>query len=265
MRDQRGAATFHTSPEAYDRHIGRYGPDLARQLLGTAQVSAGQRALDVGCGSGALTGALSATLGPDRVSAVDPSEPFVEACTRRHPGVDVRLGSAEALPFPDGRFDVTLSQLVVNFIHDAPGGVVDMRRVTRSGGVVAAAVWDYSAGMTLLRRFWDAVVSLDPDAADQDEGRSMPYCTPLELEGLWREAGLRDPATTAVVVTATYDGFGDLWRSLEQGSGPSSAYVASLGPDGRGRLRDELRHRLEVETGPFRLTARAWCVRGTAP
>jgi hypothetical protein len=109
--------------------------------------------------------------------------------------------------------------------------------------------------MTLLRRLWDAVVSLDPNAADRDESRSRPYCTPEELEGLWREAGLRDPATTTVVVTPAYDGFVDLWRSLEQGSGPSSAYVASLGPDAREHLRDELRHRLDVGTGPFRRAA----------
>jgi ubiquinone/menaquinone biosynthesis C-methylase UbiE len=138
-----GAATFHTSPEADDRHIGRYGPALAGELMGIARVSAGQRALDVGCGPGALTRALSATLGRDRVSAVDPSETFVEACARRHPGVDVRLGGAEALPFPDGRFDMTLSQLVVNFIPDAPAGVADRRRVTGR-----AASWRQRCGTT---------------------------------------------------------------------------------------------------------------------
>lgn len=265
MVDQRGAATFRTSAEAYDRHIGRYGPELARALIEKARVSAGQRALDVGCGPGALTGALVEVLGPDHVTAVDPSEPFVRASTRRFPGVDVRTGTAEALPLADHAFDVTLAQLVVNFMREPRVGVAEMARVTRPGGVVAAAVWDYAGEMTLLRRFWDAAAALDPDARDRDEGRSMRYCSPEELEALWRDAGLDEPTTSAAVVAAEYLGFDDLWESLEHGSGPSTAHVAALPDDARAGLRDDLRRRLGVDDEPFRLTARAWCVVGTAP
>jgi SAM-dependent methyltransferase len=260
-----GIGDLRTSAEAYDRHIGRYGPALGLALIEAANVSAGQRALDVGCGPGALTAALSGVLGPDHVTAIDPSEPFVEACARRHPGVDVRMASAEALPFADHSFDVTLAQLVLNFMSDPRAGVGEMRRVTRPGGVVAAAVWDYAGEMTILRRFWDAAVSVDPDAADRDAGRSMPCCTPAELEGLWRDAGLREPAISAIVVDAEYGDFEDLWQSLEHGSGPSAAHAASLPPDRRAQVRDELRRRLDVGEAPFQLAARAWCVVGTAP
>jgi hypothetical protein len=76
-----------------------------------------------------------------------------------------------------------------------------MRRVTKSGGSVAAAVWDYAGQMTLLRRFWDSVTELDPSAADLDEGRSMRYCTPEELEVLWTSAGLKKVGISEVVVT----------------------------------------------------------------
>ena len=265
VAETRGAATFRTSAAAYDRHIGRYGPPLARALVEAANVSAGQRALDVGCGPGALTTVLCEVLGFDRVVAIDPSQPFVEACAQRLPGADVRVGSAEALPFPDHSFDVTLAQLAVNFMSDPRAGLGEMRRVTRPGGTVAAAVWDYAGEMTLLRRFWDAAVSLDPDAADRDEGRAMPYCTPEELERLWRNAGLGEPAVSALVVDAEYGGFDDLWQSLEGGSGPSTAYAASLPKERRARLRDELRRRLDVGEDPFRLTARAWRVIGTTP
>ena len=74
--DDRGAATFRTPAEAYDRHIGRYGPVLARELIAAAGVRPGTHALDVGCGPGALTTELVALLGPEAVAAVDPSEPF---------------------------------------------------------------------------------------------------------------------------------------------------------------------------------------------
>ena len=79
-------------------------------------------------------------------------------------------------------------------MSDPPAGVREMRRVTRPGGTVATAVWDYAGEMTLLRAFWDAAVAQDASAADRDEGRVMPFCTPDELRGLWSAAGLADVA-----------------------------------------------------------------------
>jgi SAM-dependent methyltransferase len=265
MNDVPGAETFRVAADAYDRHIGRYGPALAAGLIAAAGIRPGQTALDIGCGPGALTAAVAELLGADSVAAVDPSEPFARACTARVPGVQVEVAAAEALPFGDASFDAALSQLVVNFMSDAPAGVAEMRRVTRSGGTVASAVWDYADGMTLLRRFWDAAVALDPAAASLDEGVAMPFCRPDELEELWRGAGLQDVETSERVVEADYSGFDDLWQPLESGVGPSGAYAAALAPERRTRLREELRRRLDAGDEPFRLTARAWCVVGRVP
>jgi SAM-dependent methyltransferase len=265
MTEAPGAATFRVAADAYDRHIGRYGPALAGRLMSTAGLRPGQSALDVGCGPGALTAALAELLGAGNVAAIDPSEPFARACAARVPGAQVEVAAAEALPFGDATFDAALSQLVVNFMRDAPTGVGEMRRVTRAEGTVASAVWDYAEGMTLLRRFWDAVVALDPAAESLDEGRSMPYCRPNELERLWLEAGLRDVETSELVVEAAYSGFDDLWQPLESGVGPSGAYAAKLPPQRRTRLREDLRARLGAGDEPFRLTARAWCVAGRVP
>jgi SAM-dependent methyltransferase len=258
----RSAAMFLTPAEAYDRFIGRYGRELARALIEAAGVRPGRRAIDVGCGPGALASELVAVLGAAQVAAVDPSAPFAEACRRRLPGVQVEVAAAEALPFEDAAFDHALSQLVVNFMSDPPAGVRELQRVTRPGGTVAAAVWDYAGEMTLLRRFWDAAVALDPSAADRDEGRCMPYCTPDELGGLWSAAGLADVRVRTVVVGAGYDGFEDLWQPLELGVGPAGAYASSLPPEPRTDLKAELRGRLGVGEEPFRLTARAWIATG---
>jgi SAM-dependent methyltransferase len=262
MSDVRGAATFRTPAEAYDRHIGRYGRGLARKLVAAAGVRSGDRALDVGCGPGALTSELVERLGPDGVAAVDPSESFVDACRQRHPGVTVKLAAAEQLPFADATFDHALAQLVVNFMTHPRDGVGEMRRVTKAGGRVSAAVWDYAGEMTILRRFWDAAIALDPSATDLDEGRCMPYCTPEELADLWPAAGLDDVEVREAAVSASYDGFDDLWRPLELGVAPSGAYAASLPADARAALKDELRRRLEVGEERFELTARAWIVTG---
>jgi SAM-dependent methyltransferase len=264
MTEPSGAATFHAPAQAYDRFVGRYGTELARELIRTGRVERGHRALDVGCGPGALTTELVAILGREHVAAVEPSDTFAEACRNRNPGVEVVIAPAEAMPFADDDFDRVLAQLVVNFMTDPPAGVQEMRRVTRPGGTVSAAVWDYAGEMTLLRRFWDAAVALDPAAAVRDEGRCMPYCTAGELAALWSAAGLLDVEVGAAVVTAEYADYEDLWLPLETGVGPAGAYVASLPAAGRAALKAGLRAGLEVGEEPFALTARAWLVTGRA-
>jgi SAM-dependent methyltransferase len=172
--------------------------------------------------------------------------------------VRVEVAPAEALPFEDAAFDHALAQLVVNFMDDAHAGAAEMARVTRPGGTVGAAVWDYAGEMTLLRRFWDAAAALDPSAAELDEGRSMRFCTPGELGDLLSGAGLADVSVAPAVVTAEYEDFDDLWQPLELGVGPAGAYAAGLPAERRQALKEELRRRLAVSSEPFRLTARAW-------
>ena len=118
--------SFDVAAEAYDGFMGRYSRLLSGQLVALASVRGGQRVLDVGCGTGALTGELVARLGPAAVTAVDPSEPFVAATRARYPGVDVREAPAEQLPFPNDVFDVALAQLVVHFMKDPVAGLAEM-------------------------------------------------------------------------------------------------------------------------------------------
>ena len=240
--------------------MGRYGAALAAAHADAAGLRAGDRALDVGCGPGALLGELARRLGADRVAGVEPWEPFAALAREAVPGADVRAGGAERLPFPDGAFDVVMSQLVVNFMADAEAGVAEMRRVARR--TVTSCTWDYSGGMTMLRAFWDAALELDPDAPD--EGRTMRFCTPAELAALWRGAGLREVATAEIVVEAGYDGFDDWWEPFTAGLAPSGAYCAGLGDDARAALREACVRRLGAPAGPFTLTARAWLVTGAA-
>jgi ubiquinone/menaquinone biosynthesis C-methylase UbiE len=135
-----------TNADGYEGRIGRYGPELAVEFMRAVGVRAGQRALDVGCGSGALTQPLAGLLGAENVVAVDPDVAAVEACQARLPAIDARVAVAEALPFSDGEFDVVLAQLVVSLMSDAQAGVKEMRRVAGRGGVVAACVWDFAGG-----------------------------------------------------------------------------------------------------------------------
>lgn len=254
--------TFATSAEIYDRHVGRYVPQLARELVSVAGVEHGWRVIDVGCGPGGLSSVLAELVGAEHVAAVDPSEPFVEQCRDRVPGADVRLGVAEELPFGDGELDAALSQLVVNFMSDPEAGVGEMRRVTRAGGVVASCVWDYSGGMKMLRAFWDAAVALDPEAPD--EGRTMRFCREGELGELWEDCGLAGVESGALVVSAEYKDFDDYWAPFPTGVAPSGAHCASLDAEAQAALRDACFRRLGSPSGPFTLSARAWYAVGRA-
>jgi len=258
-----GAESFRVPADAYDRHVGRYGRRLASELVDFAGVERGMRALDVGCGPGALTTVLAESLGAESVSAADPSEPFADACRERAPGAQVVVAPAEALPFEDGAFDVTLSQLVVNFMDDPETGVREIARVTRPGGTVAACVWDYAGEMTLLRAFWDAAGEIVPEAAGEaDEGIVMPWCREGDLAGLWRLSGLTGVRFGALAVSATYRSFDDLWAPLPTGVGPSGAFCQSLDEERRQALRGACHRRLGSPEGPFELSARAWAVAG---
>jgi SAM-dependent methyltransferase len=251
--------SFAVAADAYDRFMGRYSTRLAPGLADFAGVKRGQRALDVGCGPGALTGELVARLGAQAVAAVDPSEPFVIAARERHPAVDIRLAAAEELPFPDAEFDVALAQLVVHFMADPTLALREMTRVTRPGGVVAACVWDHAGRRGPLSLFWTAVRQLDSAAQDESE---LAGARAGHLAELFQAAGLHDIDDTDLAVRVEYASFDDWWEPFTLGVGPAGAYVAGLDADRREELKERCRELAPV--APFTLEAIAWAARGHA-
>jgi SAM-dependent methyltransferase len=249
--------TFAVNAESYDRFMGRYSTLLAPKLADFAGVSAGQRVLDVGCGPGALTEELVDRLGPESVSAVDPSEPFVAAARERQPEVDVRRASAEQLPFRDGAFDAALAQLVVHFMSDPAAGVAEMKRVTREGGMVAACVWDHGGGRGPLSVYWRAARELEPDIEDES---ALVGTHEGDLRRLFAAAGLGQVEETALTVSVAHPTFDDWWEPYTLGVGPAGAHVDRLDPERREELRERCRALLPAP--PFVLEARAWAARG---
>ena len=100
--------------------MGRFSRPLSVEFADWLDLREGQKALDVGCGPGALTEVLADRLGAASVTGVDPSEPFVEAARERLPGVTVVQASAESLPFDDGAFDRT-RRSAGRALHERPG------------------------------------------------------------------------------------------------------------------------------------------------
>jgi ubiquinone/menaquinone biosynthesis C-methylase UbiE len=249
--------SFTVGADAYDRFMGRYSVPLAPQFADFASVAAGRRVLDVGCGPGALTAELVSRLGPDAVSAVDPSEPFVAAARERHPGVSVQLSAAEKLPFEDQKFDAALAQLVVHFMTDPVAGLREMARVTRRHGVVAACVWDHAGGQGPLSLFWDAARELDPAVDDESY---LAGARKGHLAQLLEAAGLRKIEESVLSVQVEHPSFADWWEPFTLGVGPAGTYAAGLDAERQARLREHCREMLP--SAPFVLSARAWAARG---
>jgi SAM-dependent methyltransferase len=252
--------SFDVTADAYARFMGRFSKPLAAQFAEVATLRAGQRALDVGCGPGALTAQLVAALGGDAVTAIDPSDSFVAAIRTRLPDVDVRTGVAEHLPFPLDSFDCALAQLVVHFMSDPIAGLSEMARVTRPGGVVAACVWDHAGDRGPLSTFWSAVRDVDPGARDES---GLAGSREGHLAELFAAAGLADIEATSLTVTVRFATFAEWWEPYTLGVGPAGAYVAAQADPTK---RDHLRARCSelLPTAPFEIPASAWCVRARA-
>ena len=239
-----------TSDTAYDRFMGRFSTRLAPAFADFAGIEGGQRVLDVGAGTGALTAEL-VRRGAE-VAAVDPSPEFAAALHKRFPDIDARQGAAEQLPWPEESFDAALAQLVVAFMADAHAGLAEMRRVVRSGGVVALCMWS-RAEMELLAAVNRTQAVVTPErSADVSPYRSAEAARQL----LGEEAEF-----ATLTVEAEYAGFDDFWSALEGGVGPAGVWLDSLSTEQRAAAHDELHRQVGRPSGPFTLTGRAWAAR----
>lgn len=254
----------------YERLMGRFSRLLAPQFLAFTGVADGERVLDVGCGTGHLAQAMAAAARVRSVHGVDLSPAYVDGAraANRHPHVTFSVGDACALDAPDGAFDRTLSLLVLHFVPQTAQAIAEMRRVTRPGGVVAAAVWDARGGFVPTRMFFDTAAALDP-AANERRARSYtrPLTRPGEMAAAWRAAGLDEVQDITLVMRMAYASFDDFWAPYAGQDGPGAEYVMTLGDAARERLKDAVRAAyLDGEgDGPRSYAALAWAVKGRVP
>lgn len=253
--------------DLYERYVGRWSRQVAPKFLSWLGLPAGRKWLDVGCGTGALSGAILDDCSPRTVTGIEPSAGFLS--TARH-NLGDRMAPVRSpavhIPLANSSVDVTVSGLVLNFIPDPHAALLEMARVTRNGGAVAAYVWDYRDKMEFMRIFWDAAAELDPDAAELDEGRRFPLCTPEGLTELFSRTGLDGIQVAAVDILTQFVSFEDYWQPFLGGQGSAPSYVRTLDEAAVARLRERLREKTPVkEDGTISLIARAWAIRGAVP
>lgn len=132
----------------------------ATELLDSAQIQAGQRVLDVACGTGVVARSAIKRVSPGGyVAGIDPNLGMVAVAKQLEPRVDWRTGVAESLAFPNASFDAVVSQFGLMFFSDRQQALREMVRVLVPGGHLAVVVWDsldnipaYAAEVALLER-----------------------------------------------------------------------------------------------------------------
>jgi hypothetical protein len=95
----------------------------------------------------------------------------------------------------------------LNFFPKPEAAIEAMRRITAVTGFISACVWDYAGRMEFLRRFWDSVAAVDPNATELDEGHRFPICRPDALESLFREGGLGDVVCESIEIPTRFSTF----------------------------------------------------------
>jgi SAM-dependent methyltransferase len=261
------ASTFTAlNPEGYERVMGRFSRKLADSFIGFAGLSPGEKILDVGCGTGSMTAALARRGDHAAIVGIDVSEAYV-TFARTH-NVDQRItfeiADATALPYATGQFDRAVSQLVLQFLPDPYPAVMEMRRVVRSGGVVAACVWDSFGGQPYFRMLWDTASAL---GLEKLRSLFRPLSTAGEMETMWRKAGLTQVKQDTITTRFEYANFDDYWSPFLSGDGPPGQFVMSLTPEQRATLEHQVRHVFLSgrPDGHRSFIGAAWICKGVVP
>jgi SAM-dependent methyltransferase len=248
------SGVFHIDEESYDDFMGRYAVRLAPLFADFAGTAEGERVLDVGAGTGALTRELVAR--GATVVAVEPSPEFTRALRSRFPQIEVCEAPAEELPFADDSFDVALAQLVVAFMEDAAAAMRELARVAHR---VAICMWGVEE-VQMFAAIGRTARVIGSGSAEQSVRR---YRTPQELHDLLAGAGLANVETCELDVTASYLDYQEFWRALSLQVGPAGAWLHDLDDQRRTLAHDELHRQLGSPSGSFELQGRAYGARAT--
>ena len=189
-----------TAPENYQRYfVPAIGRPLADALVDLAGVRAGQRVLDVACGTGVVASVAAERVGAEGLVAGVDLNPGMLAVARSTPAGGAPItwheAPADALPFPDGSFDIVLCQLGLQFFPDRVGALREMGRVLAPSG--RALVLVPGPAPEIFAILEDALAAhYTPDVAAFVQV-VFSLNEPDELRRLMADAGFRRPDARA--------------------------------------------------------------------
>ena len=253
-----------TNARAYEAYVGRWSQATAQPFLSWLNVPEDSTWLDPGCGTGALRKTILDRAFPQKLIGIEPPESFLALTRERNKDkrASFEPGTGASIPIQGHSVDVLVSGYVLNVIPDLVASLLEMKRVLKPGGTLAAYVWDYAGKAEFIRFFWDAAVQLNEKAKEFDEGVRFPICHPEALEQSFKQAGLENMGIHAIDIPTSFRDFNDYWQPFLGGIGPAPGYVASLNEEQKQKLASQLKERLPIASdGPFSLTAWSWAIK----
>jgi ubiquinone/menaquinone biosynthesis C-methylase UbiE len=250
---------------AYERFVGSWGSAAGAIFLDWLAPPIGAHWLDIGCGTGLFTELIIDTRSPATVFALDAAAPQIEHARRKPVArrANFQVGDAQALPFPESSFDIVVSALTINFISDRPRALFEMRRVTRTGGMVAGYVWDFgeelspSGPFRLGMRELVADLPALPGTGDSSIGA---------LCWLFARTGLEEIATRTIEVTVSFPNFDDFWLAQTPSYSPMTKMIAAMTTGERAKLTEAVRAQVPIlGDGRIEYPARANAIKARVP
>ena len=260
------ALNFDAGASAYDRFMGRWSRLYLPALLASAEVTGGQRVLDVATGTGEAALMAASLVGQTgRVVGVDISLPMLRQARARSAGTPITLavGDALALPFRDGAFEAVICQLGLMLVPDPRRAAREFRRVLRPRGRVAVCVWSTADRMPLIGLLAAALSRHLPALRDVlFQGCSLGEAG--RLEQLLVGAGFRDVHVTRDTRELVFGSAEDFWAPVEAGGARLGQAYRELPAEARRAVFEEVRARVTAFESRGRIVMEAEALCGVA-
>jgi ubiquinone/menaquinone biosynthesis C-methylase UbiE len=231
---------------AYERYLGRWSRLFVPAVLAAAEVTGGDRVLDVATGPGeAALSALAIVTPAGRVIGADIA-PAMLTAARARLGAGVLQPVAmdgQALAFRDGSFDAVVCQLGLQFFPDPMRGLAEFRRVLHAGGCAAACVMS-TPDRAPMWGVLAEVLSLHLPEQRETLHLTFALADPERLAHLIRIAGFRDVRVQRETRQGTIASFDDYWAPIEAGTGQLPQAYLALSASRRRAVREEVEARL---------------------
>ena len=245
MSSDRGlhaAAGQEVSAAAYERYIGRWSRMFVPSLLTAAEVSAGDRVLDVATGTGeAAIAAISLVGDAGVVVGADISAAMLSTARARLPrSYRAIVTDGQSLAFQDASFDAVICQLGLMFFPDPARGLAEFRRVLRHGGCAAVCVISTAEKAPM----WGVLAeTLSRHLPEQREALHLSFSLAHRprLEAMLAAAGFRQVRVTWETRDGIIESFDEYWAAIEAGGGQQPLIYLSLPEQERRAVREEVR------------------------